>query len=159
MGVGELGDIFPFFEKALDHGVATLCTVVFLFGIGWHFIKLKPTMDAQNQLITNNTVATQALSDQTKATISILAKVSDKLIAHDERSLNLQQNVAIFADGINQIKTNMATMESTVRMHDRIDKMPDKADISLVHNQLEKIKEEVQDINIQVSKIAGKVGC
>ena len=158
-GWGSLGDVLPFLDKALDQGVATLCTVVFLAGMGWHFIKLKPTLDAQNQLIINNTLATQALVDSARANAAIFDKVSDKLIAHDERTLNLQQHISVFADGISHIKTNMVTLESNNRMHERIDKTADKTDMALVHNRLEKMEEDVQGISLQVTKIAGKVGC
>lgn len=151
--------VFPVIEKLLNYGVATLCTVALLIGLSWHFWKLKPTLDAQNQLILNNTLATQSLSDTSRATTSLLDKVSDKLIAHDERVLSLQQHMTAFEGGINHIKLNMATMDSTIRMHDRLDKTADKNDMALVHNRLDKIEECVQDMNVQVSKVTGKLGC
>lgn len=151
--------LMPVIEKLLNYGVATMCAVTLLVGLGWHFWKIKPVLDAQNQLIINNTAATLALSESSKATTLILDKVSDKLIAHDERSLSLMQHCVTFSEGLEYIKENMATMESTVRMHERMDKVVDKNDLTIVHNRLGKIEENVQEINLQVTKISGKVGC
>lgn len=153
----------PLIEKLLNYGVATMCTVALLLGVGWHFWKLKPALDAQNQLILNNPLATQALSECSKTTATILDKVSDKLIAHDERALNLMQQSAGFVTSLDYIKTNMATMDSTVRMHERMDKLPDKNDYALLHTtlhaKLDRIGDEVQEINQQVTKVSGKIGC
>lgn len=149
----------PLIEKLLNYGAATLCTIVLLLGMVWHFWKLKPAMDVQNQLILNNTMAIQVLGTSSHATAVILDKLSDKLICHDERSLGFQQHIVIFSENIEHIKENMSTMDSTVRMHDRLDKLPDKVDIGLIHDRLGRIEGDVQNITLQVTKVAGKIGC
>lgn len=154
-----MGELFPFVKELLNYGISTLCTVALLYGLGWYFRKLKPTLDAQNQLIQNSTLVTQALSDCLKANTLILDKVSDKLIAHDERTLSLQQHVIVFTEGIAHIKEHMATRDTVSRMHGRIDSLADKSDLALIYTRLDKADDERQKTTEQVIKIAGKVGC
>ena len=152
----NITQIAPLVERLLDYGVATLCTVALLIGLGWHFWKLKPTLDAQNQLIMNNTIVTQSLSDSSRSTAAILEKVSDKLISHDERALSLQHYLTVCSDGLDTIKANLATNDA--RVHDRLDGLSDKSDVVLIHKKMDELKNDTKDISNQINKIAGKIG-
>lgn len=152
----NITQVAPLVEKLLNYGVSTLCTVALLIGLGWHFWKLKPTFDAQNQLIMNNTIATQSLSDASRSTAAILEKVSDKLITHDERALNLHQYLNVYSDGLNTINANIATNDA--RIHDKLDGLSDKNDIVLMHKKMDELKNDTKDISSQINKIAGKIG-
>lgn len=157
--VEQVSMLFPMLEKILNYGLAVVCTLFLLFGIGWHFVKLKPVMEAQNLIISNNTVATTALSEQMKANTLILEKVSDKLIAHDERSIALHNNTVSVLDGINAIKISMPSKESLNRIHERLDSVADKNDVVLIHKRLDDIQDNLQVNGSQLNKITGKVGC
>jgi len=102
------GDVIALFEQVSKLGLGFVSACILIFGAAWFMWQLKP-------LIENNTKAIEAMSNTVEMFGTILTKTSDKVIAHDERSISIQHEVTGLAEQVNGLQKDVSEIKGQLR--------------------------------------------
>lgn len=133
-------------------GTGVLMTSLVAWMVYYNTVQIKPLLTKYNELISNSTKATEAVSESVKLLSSVVEKVSDKLVGHDERSIGNQKILFDICSGVNDIRKEQIADATIVRIHNRLDVMPDKQDYAVLHQAIRAIAEDIAIVRNKVGE-------
>jgi peptidoglycan hydrolase CwlO-like protein len=136
---------WPVVREAINLGVAVVVALVFvvfaIWLIVWAARTIHPILLAQNQLIANNTNATEAVSQSVTILGDILKEVTLRFANHDEKTAEIKQDIDSLQKDISGLKVTAVTKDELVRIHGRIDDVG--RDIAVMGKDVAVIREKV----------------
>ncbi|MDR3563496.1 MAG: hypothetical protein P4N59_18965 [Negativicutes bacterium] len=136
---------WPIVKEVINLGVAVVVALVFVAFAIWLLIwsakKVHPILVVQNQLIANNTNATEAVSQSVTILGDILKEVTLRFAVHDEKTAEIKQDIDSLQKDISILKVSSVTKDELGRIHGRIDDV--SRDIAVMGKDIAVIREKV----------------
>jgi hypothetical protein len=145
----------------LGAGNFALFSIIVCF-VAWVYMKIrqeKKSKEVEQEhgiLIANNTKAVESLGETLRMQCATFEKVSDKLSSHDQRSIEILNTLVTIQNSLITVTQRQATIADINRLHERIDNLIQSV---VSKNDFESCLKQLDEIQKDISRLCGKVGC
>lgn len=101
-------DLIALIKQASEVGIGLVCTVVLIYAAIMGFFQIRP-------LIANNTKALELMTEAVKMQGEAISKLSDRLIAHDERAIAMQNDMWDLCERVNCLQRDVSELKGRLQ--------------------------------------------